>query len=116
MADEDDIDPIASVDAPPPEEAAKTRAEEAAAKARLIIETRQRAYTRWWKGKAMADDAKIVAEDLRRFCRGDETAFDTNDRIHCLLTGRQEVWQRIKDYTTLTVDEILMRVATKEGA
>lgn len=50
---------------------------------------------------------KTVMEDLEKFCRVNETSFHPDARIHAALEGRREVYLRIKDYVTLTPDELL---------
>lgn len=37
---------------------------------------------------------KVLA-DLRKFCRGDQSTFHTDPRVHALLEGRREVFLRI---------------------
>ncbi len=68
---------------------------------------RQEAYRKVFSGNPTKDDQKIVIDDLAGFCRGKETTFHENDRVHCLLTGRNEVYQRVEDHTQLTFDALL---------
>lgn len=76
--------------------------------ARDLLDRRRLAYTRMFtRGKANETDIAIVMEDLEIFCRGEESAFHMNDRIHCLQTGRQEVYMRIKDHTRLPLDQLV---------
>lgn len=72
------------------------------------------AYVRVFAGAPAGDDVKLVIDDLRIFCRGEETAWDMNERVHCLLTGRQEVYQRIVDHTRLSADVLWERYAPRQ--
>lgn len=71
------------------------------------LEARRQAFTRVMLGKAIGDDVKIFTDALRRFCRGDTSAWDEDARTHALLTGRQEVWIFISDFSRLSQDEIV---------
>lgn len=104
MSDEFDPEVIAATERRP-----ETAASTAAAAARQLVEARRRAYARVF-GNVDADAVSIVMADLARFCRGGMSAFDADERIHCLLSGRQEVYMRIKDHTTLTLDELVERL------
>jgi len=73
---------------------------------RVYLERRQHAYVRVFKGEPMGDDLQIVLDDLRTFCRGEESTYHDNPRLHVLLTGRQEVYLRIKDHTQLSFDKL----------
>lgn len=79
---------------------------------RARMEGRRHAYTRVMQGKASKEDLAIFVADIKRFCRADESAYHENDRTHVLLTGRQEVWLRVKDFSTLTLDELMERYTT----
>lgn len=80
--------------------------------ARNELETRKGAFTRVFvEGTPSADDRKIVLDNLNAFCRFNETAFHPDQRVHCLLTGRQEVALRIHDFTHKSVDELLVQYA-----
>lgn len=70
------------------------------------LRARAEAYRRVFSN-ARADDVRMVLDDLRRFCRGEQAAWHEDPRIHALVTGRQEVYWRIKDHVTLTADELL---------
>lgn len=50
--------------------------------------------------------AKAVLKDLARFCRANESTFHTEDRVHCALEGRREVWLKIQNYLNLTPEEL----------
>lgn len=43
-----------------------------------------------------------VLMDLAKFCRANETTFNTDARIHAALEGRREVWLRIQQHLNLT--------------
>lgn len=58
-------------------------------------------------GNATPEQRKRVVDDIKRFARGDNTVFHENDRIHALLTGRQEVFVRINDHLTMTLDQLV---------
>lgn len=73
------------------------------------IERRRQAYQRVFKGGATVDDHELVLADLTQFCFGDSTVFHQDQRIHCLLTGRQEVIRRIKDHTDLSFDAFVTK-------
>lgn len=81
--------------------------EAADATVRQRLERRQQAYVRLFNGHA--EDMEIVMQDLTVFCRGDTAVFHENERIHCLLTGRQEVYQRIMDHTRLDLDTLVLK-------
>lgn len=74
-----------------------------------LLRRRQEAYRRVFTGNPTADDQKIVLTDLQLFCRAGETTFHENDRVHCLLTGRNEVYQRVEDHMQLTFDTLLIK-------
>ncbi len=69
-------------------------------KARLL--SKQYAY------KFVFDGAfgKVVLQDLTKFCRGIETTFDADPRMHALLEGRREVLLRIAQHMNLSLDDL----------
>lgn len=69
------------------------------------LERRQLAYKRVFT--SLSEDAEIVYEDLRNFTFVGRTVFHENGRIHCLLTGRQEVGHRIEDHVRLPLDAFI---------
>lgn len=71
------------------------------------IEMRQRAFRRAFP--LDSDDMRIVMKDLRPFCRADMSAWAQDQRVHALLTGRQEVYLRIMDYLTLPLDDLVAK-------
>lgn len=72
------------------------------------LERRQLAYKRML-GNLAAEDREIIDKDLAWFCMGDRAVFHENERVHVLLTGRQEVWQRIQDHTRLSLDDLVAK-------
>lgn len=50
--------------------------------------------------------SKAVLKDLSRFCRADKSTFDPNERFHCVVEGRREVWLRIQNHLNLTPDQL----------
>lgn len=72
------------------------------------------AYVRLFAGAPAGDDVKLVVDDLRTFCRGEDTAWHEDARVHALLTGRQEVYQRITDHTRLSADDLWERYAPRQ--
>jgi hypothetical protein len=71
------------------------------------IEARQMAFRRVFNIDSA--DVRLIMKDLRPFCRADSTTFQTNERYHVLLTGRQEVYLRIMDYVLLPLGELIAK-------
>lgn len=66
---------------------------------------RKRAYQRLFEG----EDAQIVLDDLKRFCRANIPTFtedDPNGRVSAFKEGRRDVWLRIDKWMTLTDAEL----------
>lgn len=63
-------------------------------------------YVRLFNNKAIAGDAKAVLADLKRYCRGGQTPWADDARLHALLTGRNEVYTRISQHMTMTFEEL----------
>lgn len=72
------------------------------AKARMLLVSRRHAY----KSVFGSVFGPVVMADLVKFCRGTETTFDSDPRIHALLEGRREVLLRIAQLTNLSFDEL----------
>lgn len=70
-----------------------------------FLERRRQAYARVFKG-AHPDDLTVVMDDLKRFCRGGQTPWHDSERVHCLITGRHEVYTRITNHVNMTIDEL----------
>lgn len=51
-------------------------------------------------------DGQRVLCDLIHFCRGAQTVWAVDPREHALLTGRNEVWQRIAQHLNLSSTEL----------
>lgn len=120
MVDDDDTDPrsFPDVTGEAKQDVAAliaARRAEAVAKATKIIEARRGAYTRvFMAGTPTQEDRELVRRDLATFCRGNASAWDKDERIHCLLTGRQEVHIRIEDFTRLDLDTLLGKYGPPE--
>lgn len=72
------------------------------------LERRQQAYVRMFANLA-PEDREIVEKDLAWFCMGHSAVFHENERVHVLLTGRQEVWQRMQDHKRLSLDDLIAK-------
>lgn len=61
--------------------------------------------------------SKILLADLRRYCRGDISTFNSDPRIHAFLEGRRDVYQRIIDHIEKSEDQLLTAIlrAKKQG-
>lgn len=80
------------------------------------LERRQLAYKRMF-ANLVQEDREIIEKDLAWFCMGGHAVFHENERVHVLLTGRQEVWQRIQDHIGLSLEDLFakyMRPSTKQ--
>ena len=51
-----------------------------------------------------------ILNDLKYFCRADESTFNADPRIHAMLEGRREVWLHIERQLKLKPDELIARV------
>lgn len=49
---------------------------------------------------------RIVLADLVSYCHGRKTTFDANDRVHAFREGQRDVFNRINEFTNLTIEEI----------
>jgi hypothetical protein len=78
-----------------------------------LLRSRQTAFQQTFKKNDVAADA--VLKDLEKFCKANESTFNPDPRIHALLEGRREVYLRIKDYTTLTPDELFTKYNNSKG-
>lgn len=67
-----------------------------------IFDKRRRAY----KDTFSHPHAETVLADLKRYCRGGETTFDTDAQKSAFLQGRQDVFFRITDWLNLTDAQI----------
>lgn len=73
-----------------------------------FIRRRKQAYAAVFsEGPTDKADIEFVMLDLALFCRAYSPTFNPhNSKIQDLLEGRREVFQRVKDYTTLTHDQL----------
>jgi len=51
-----------------------------------------------------------ILNDLKIFCRANESTFHADPRIHAMLEGRREVWLHIERQLKLKPDELVARV------
>ncbi len=72
-----------------------------------LLLDRQRAYVLAFDGVT----GKALLEDLAKFCRGNETTFHADPRVHAVLEGRREVWLRIQDHLNLSSQDLLLKYA-----
>lgn len=54
-----------------------------------------------------------VLNDLKIFCRADESTFHADARLHAVLEGRREVWLHIERQLKLKPDELIARIIRK---
>lgn len=105
--DAEDFDPLSPTAVEEGEQQALQERSEAEVQARNYVLARKEAYVRVFSGlNATPADAELVLGDLMRFCRGRETPWDADQRVHALLTGRNEVYTRIIQHTTLSLDDL----------
>ena len=69
---------------------------------RQFLTNRKRNYQSAFSGVG----GEAVLADLARFCRADESTFDTDPRISALMEGRREVWLRITKHLNLSPDKL----------
>lgn len=73
----------------------------------------------FWKGQWFDSDKHLTAQaertliELRYFCRGDQSTFDADPRVHAMLEGRREVWLKIVAMLNLS-DEQLLKMKESE--
>lgn len=79
--------------------------EQQATDAQQALRGRRAAYQRLFNATGAENAKKAVLKDLERFCRGNDTAWADDARLHALLTGRQEVYRRIMDHLEMTFDD-----------
>jgi len=81
-------------------------------KARDYLTQRRLAYKRVFDLENQ--DVRFVLEDLARFCRAHESTFDPDQRVHALLEGRKEVWNRLQHHLQMT-DQDIWHYYTRKG-
>lgn len=69
-----------------------------------LIVTRAQAYQQVFSPKNVFTET--VLADLAKFCRANDSAFDTDSRVHAVLEGRREVWLRICHHTKLDPEQL----------
>lgn len=69
---------------------------------RQFLTNRKRNYQTTFAGVG----GEAVLADLARFCRADESTFNTDARVAALMEGRREVWLRITKHLNLSPDEL----------
>lgn len=57
---------------------------------------------------------KAVFEDLKKFCRVEESTFHPDARIHAALEGRREVMLRIYEHLTLSVEDLVRKTLERK--
>lgn len=102
----DAADPLDPNDIQAAEQLALETHEHVVERKQAMLRSRRDAYRRLFAGNALTGDADIVLGDLKRFCRGNQTPWDTDPRIHALLTGRFEVYSRIVNHMTMQFDDL----------
>ena len=51
-------------------------------------------------------NARVVLEDLEKFCRASTSTFHADPRCEARLDGRREVWLRIQQHLRLSPDQL----------
>lgn len=80
-----------------------------------LLSRRRQAYTRvFTPGERTQGDIDIVLFDLMYFCRVASPTYDIEDGIHAntlshMKEGRREVYMRIRDFSALDLDAILLK-------
>lgn len=81
-------------------------------KAKSYLRNRKLAYARLFAKDNQ--DAQAILKDLAKFCRAHESTFDPDPRVHALLEGRKEVWNRLQHHLQMS-DEDLWIHYTRKG-
>ncbi len=66
---------------------------------------RQRAYALVFDNEM----GRQVLEDLCKFCRGKESTFNADPRVHAVLEGRREVWLRLRDHLDMPPEDFIKK-------
>lgn len=74
------------------------------ARGQALLHTRAGAYKTIFSGSNAAGN--IIFRDLIGFCRGLDTTFHEDPRLHALLEGRREVLMRIAQHCNLSFDDL----------
>jgi hypothetical protein len=99
-------DPLDPFDVAAAHSVAQTDHETAIATQQAALRARQGAYIRLFSDRPIAGDAAFVLADLRRFCRGGQTPWADDARLHALLTGRNEVYTRVTQHVSMQFDDL----------
>lgn len=97
------------------EQSLKEVATQSQASPRAVLNARKVAYSRVFKaGKADEADLTLVLNDLMYFCRVWVPTYDKRDgaqaaELALIKEGRREVFQRIKDFSCLDEDALLLK-------
>lgn len=75
-------------------------------KAESQLSQRQQAYWNTFTGDKNIFGKKVL-DDLASFCRANQSTFHPDQRVHAVLEGRREVWLRIQEHLTLSLDELV---------
>jgi hypothetical protein len=76
---------------------------------RNYVERLRASYVRVFvAGTPSKEDREAVLNDLEIFTRGERTPWHENERVHCVLVGRHEVFTRIKHHTGLSLDGLVV--------
>lgn len=90
------------------DEQEQKRVEQVGDELRAAVERKKAAFIRVFKeGAPSLDDRKIVMQELEEFTRGERTPWHVDERVHCVLTGRHEVYNLIKHQITLSLDVLV---------
>lgn len=79
---------------------------------RAFVANRQKAYQLTF---AQNEATKLVMEDLKRFCRAEESCFHADPRLHAVLEGRREVFLRIQKHLELDPESLATYFLRKEN-
>jgi hypothetical protein len=102
----DAADPLDPNDIQAAEQLALETREEIVTRKQTMLRARRDSYRRLFAGNALTGDADMVLGDLKRFCRGNQTPWDADPRVHALLTGRFEVYNRIVNHLNMSFDDL----------
>lgn len=83
---------------------------------RAEVERLKAAYVRVFAaGSPSKEDRELVMRDLEIFTRGERTPWHPNEREHCVLVGRHEVYTRIKHHVGLSLDGLVVEKLTPKS-
>lgn len=83
---------------------------------RAEVDRLRAAYVRVFAaGSPSQEDRELVMRDLEIFTRGERTPWHPNEREHCVLVGRHEVYTRIKHHVGLSLDGLVVEKLTPKS-